>query len=340
MSSQVAPPSPPPSAAIWLETLRPPPGSIPYPLDTDKVQTASRRAIHLWQGRDAASVGHQPAQISSVVSSYTRTVVGSGTRVPVEEDHQCANRPSSPQGFSLCANCEEHSYSMSDPSRIFFKFPRPDQRALVSPFYGIYVNKASCARTVVVFLAITLAARAGLYLPVYNLHADMYFDLGLAALALEPVFGSRDLQFRLPREAHVGFDNKTAQRRRVRTVLGGLLSRCIRPLTIPIADITSEFPADTEQTLNSKGRTIPGFYHTKWRFTKDITVPMAEVYTSGTSPTYKVYNFDWTSTNGDTDVYIYSGEFGTIHCCSALRGVDLGEYTVLMSSVARDSVRV
>ncbi|KAJ6463872.1 hypothetical protein DFH09DRAFT_1226610, partial [Mycena vulgaris] len=70
-----------------------------------------------------------------------------------------------------------------------------------------------CARTVVVFLTFTLVAWAGLFLPVYNLHTDVYFDLGLAALALEPVFGSRDLQYRLPREAHVGFDNKTAQRR-------------------------------------------------------------------------------------------------------------------------------
>ncbi|KAJ7464640.1 hypothetical protein FB451DRAFT_1264153 [Mycena latifolia] len=126
---------------------------IPYPLETDEVQTASRRAIHLWQGRDAASVGHQPPKISkasSVVSSYARTVVGSGTRLPTEDDHhtfchgcgnniagvryQCANCPSSPQGFSLCAGCEEHSYTVHDPSHIFFKLPRPVQRPLVSPF--------------------------------------------------------------------------------------------------------------------------------------------------------------------------------------------------------------
>ncbi|KAJ7087724.1 hypothetical protein C8R43DRAFT_908811 [Mycena crocata] len=126
---------------------------IPYPLETDEVQTASRRAIHLWQGRDAASVGHQalkPSKASSVVSSYARTVVGSGTRLPPEEDHhifchgcgnnivgvryQCANCPSSPQGFSLCAACEEHSYSVHDPTHIFFKFPRPVQRPLVSSF--------------------------------------------------------------------------------------------------------------------------------------------------------------------------------------------------------------
>jgi len=126
---------------------------IPYPLETDEVQTASRRAIHLWQGRDAANVGHQPpkpSKASSVVSSYARTVIGSGTRLPPDEDHhifchgcgqnivgvryQCANCPSQPQGFSLCANCEEHSYTIHDPGHIFFKLPRPVQRPLVSPF--------------------------------------------------------------------------------------------------------------------------------------------------------------------------------------------------------------
>ncbi|KAJ7509854.1 hypothetical protein B0H11DRAFT_1961269 [Mycena galericulata] len=125
---------------------------IPYPLETDEVQTASRRAIHLWQGRDAASVGLEPpkpSKAASVVSSYARTVIGSA-RLPADEDHhtfchgcgnnivgvryQCANCPSSPQGFSLCAGCEEHSYSVHDPTHIFFKFPRPVQRPLVSPF--------------------------------------------------------------------------------------------------------------------------------------------------------------------------------------------------------------
>ncbi|KAF8216818.1 hypothetical protein K438DRAFT_1703930 [Mycena galopus ATCC 62051] len=126
---------------------------IPYPLETDEVQTASRRAIHLWQGRDAASVGHQPqkpSKASSVISSYARTVIGSGTRLPPDEDHhtfchgcgtniigtryQCANCPSQPQGFSLCAKCEEHSYTIHDPSHIFFKLPRPVQRPLISTY--------------------------------------------------------------------------------------------------------------------------------------------------------------------------------------------------------------
>ncbi|KAJ7625539.1 hypothetical protein FB45DRAFT_68258 [Roridomyces roridus] len=127
---------------------------IPYPLETDEVQTASRRAIHLWQGRDAASVGHQPpkpAKAASVVSSYARTVVSSGgPRSPSEKDHhlqchgcgqnivgvryQCANCPSSPQGFSLCEHCEKDSYKMHDPMHVFFKLPRPVQKPLVWPY--------------------------------------------------------------------------------------------------------------------------------------------------------------------------------------------------------------
>ncbi|KAF7373269.1 Kinase-like protein [Mycena sanguinolenta] len=126
---------------------------IPYPLETDEVQIASRRGIHLWQGRDAASVGHQPQKPSkagSVISSYARTVIGSGPRLPPDEDHhiichgcgnnivgtryQCANCPSQPQGFSLCKECEEHSYTIHDPSHIFFKLQRPVQRPLISPY--------------------------------------------------------------------------------------------------------------------------------------------------------------------------------------------------------------
>ncbi|KAK7025051.1 hypothetical protein R3P38DRAFT_2708071 [Favolaschia claudopus] len=127
---------------------------IPYPLETDEVQTASRRAIHLWQGRDAASVGSQdmkkPSKASSVVSSYARTVIGSGTRPPSKDDHrifchgcgnnivgvryQCANCPSQPQGFSLCSNCEPHSFTIHDPGHVFFKLPRPVQHPLASSF--------------------------------------------------------------------------------------------------------------------------------------------------------------------------------------------------------------
>jgi hypothetical protein len=69
---------------------------IPYPLETTEVQTASRRAVNLWTGRDASNVLGGPTPVkskpSSVYSSYARTVVGSGAQHPLnnnrEDDHQ------------------------------------------------------------------------------------------------------------------------------------------------------------------------------------------------------------------------------------------------------------
>ncbi|KAJ6534198.1 fungal-specific transcription factor domain-containing protein [Mycena capillaripes] len=87
------------------------------------------------------------------------------------------------------------------------------------------------------------------------------------------------------------FEDKTAQRRRALFWEVYFLETyqalsSARPLTIPLADITCEFPTDTDQTMDSEGRTMPGFFHTKWRFAKEITAPMAHVYTSTTPPTY------------------------------------------------------
>ncbi|KAG0699912.1 hypothetical protein DFH29DRAFT_808256 [Suillus ampliporus] len=119
---------------------------IPYPLETTEVQTASRRAIHLWTGRDAAHVlTASHSQPDSVYSSYAQTVVGSrhgqsglngeslnhhlfckgcnqtifGTR------YQCATCPSSPTAYSLCQSCEQMSYAIHDSMHSFFKIPRP-----------------------------------------------------------------------------------------------------------------------------------------------------------------------------------------------------------------------
>ncbi|EGN92266.1 hypothetical protein SERLA73DRAFT_191383 [Serpula lacrymans var. lacrymans S7.3] len=130
---------------------------IPYPLETTEVQTVSRRAVHLWTGRDAAHALSNPkSKSSSVYSSHARTVVGSGMRSPLGSpngntvDHhifcsgcntsisgiryQCTTCPSSPTSYSLCASCEEMSYSLHDPMHIFFKLPRPVQRPLESTF--------------------------------------------------------------------------------------------------------------------------------------------------------------------------------------------------------------
>ncbi|KAJ7931772.1 hypothetical protein B0H13DRAFT_2247444 [Mycena leptocephala] len=95
-------------------------------IKADEVQTASRRAIHLWQGRDAASVGQpppKPSKAASVVSSYARTVIGSGTRLP-------RTRTIIP----FVTGVETTLVTLHDPGHIFFKLPRPVQRPLISPF--------------------------------------------------------------------------------------------------------------------------------------------------------------------------------------------------------------
>ncbi|KIY49918.1 hypothetical protein FISHEDRAFT_40294 [Fistulina hepatica ATCC 64428] len=127
---------------------------IPYPLDTARLRVASRRALHMWT-RDAANLG-QPISLSkanSVVSSYTRTVIGSSSRrtnsIEAMEHHincdgcgepivgaryQCANCPSSPTAYNLCENCEPKSYLIHDYSHVFFLLPRPVHRSLESPY--------------------------------------------------------------------------------------------------------------------------------------------------------------------------------------------------------------
>ncbi|KAJ7702706.1 fungal-specific transcription factor domain-containing protein [Mycena rosella] len=180
------------------------------------------------------------------------------------------------------------------------------------------------------FVVFALAALADLSCPPYSAEADTYFDLARTALALQPVFGSRDLHtiqalvltalyqstggpryngesswgmhslglslcnsLRLHREsAHEGLDNKTAQRRRamfweIYSLETYLALSFARPLSIPPAEVTCGFPADTEQTIDTEGRTVPGFLHIRWQFTKDVTAAMAQAYTSATPPTYE-----------------------------------------------------
>ncbi|KAJ7664538.1 fungal-specific transcription factor domain-containing protein [Mycena polygramma] len=93
-------------------------------------------------------------------------------------------------------------------------------------------------------------------------------------------------------------ENKTGQRRRalfwevysLDTYQSLVFSR---PLTIPLADITCEFPADMDQTVDSEGRPVPGFFLTKWKFTTEITAPMAQAFTRATPLTYEeVLDFD------------------------------------------------
>lgn len=127
---------------------------IPYPLETTEVQTASRRAIHLWTGRDAAHVlTASRSKPGSVYSSYAQTVVGSrhaGSALNGESlnhhlsckgcnqtiigtRYQCTTCPSSPTAYSLCQLCEQKSYVIHDPMHSFFKIPRPLHVQLESP---------------------------------------------------------------------------------------------------------------------------------------------------------------------------------------------------------------
>ncbi|KAF8180530.1 fungal-specific transcription factor domain-containing protein, partial [Mycena galopus ATCC 62051] len=97
---------------------------------------------------------------------------------------------------------------------------------------------------------------------------------------------------------HTHLDNITAQRRRALfwevhslDTYQSLALGC--PLTIPVVDITCKFPTDTRQTLDREGR-LAGFFQTKWTFTREVTAPMAEVYTrTRPPPTYEeISDFD------------------------------------------------
>ncbi|KAL5537219.1 hypothetical protein ACEPAF_1042 [Sanghuangporus sanghuang] len=138
---------------------------IPIPLNSNKVQTASRRARQLWQGRDAPNV--QRSLADSLNDADGMTVIGSNGRghngAPSHSralsrngevrsmDHhilckgcnqsivgtryQCACCPSvNNQAYSLCSNCEPRSYLLHDPMHIFFKLTRPVNRPIESQF--------------------------------------------------------------------------------------------------------------------------------------------------------------------------------------------------------------
>ncbi|KAF8144112.1 fungal-specific transcription factor domain-containing protein [Mycena galopus ATCC 62051] len=97
---------------------------------------------------------------------------------------------------------------------------------------------------------------------------------------------------------HTQFENETAERRRalfweIYSIHTYQSLAFARPLAILPTDISCELPADREQEVDSEGRPIPGHFRTKWNFTKEVTAPMAQVYTSAKSPTYEeVLNLD------------------------------------------------
>ncbi|KAJ7775973.1 fungal-specific transcription factor domain-containing protein [Mycena maculata] len=130
--------------------------------------------------------------------------------------------------------------------------------------------------------------------------AGIYYTTGGARYSADSSWTITSMAVNLCRQFHLhleesytGIDDKIAQRRRAlfwevysqETYMALSFSR---PVTILLADITCDFPTDTEQTIaEDDGRTIPGFFHTKWKLTTEVTAPMSQVYTSATPPTYE-----------------------------------------------------
>ncbi|KAF8587942.1 hypothetical protein K439DRAFT_1385302 [Ramaria rubella] len=132
---------------------------IPYPLESTEVETASKRAISLWHGRDRPDI-QRPRGLrrsSSQDSGHDRTVVGSrAARRPHSEHangndehhlpcracgisitgirYQCATCPSTPTSYNLCTKCEVMSFLVHDGAHIFIKIPRPLDRQIQTPF--------------------------------------------------------------------------------------------------------------------------------------------------------------------------------------------------------------
>ncbi|KAK7045272.1 Zn(2)-C6 fungal-type domain-containing protein [Favolaschia claudopus] len=135
--------------------------------------------------------------------------------------------------------------------------------------------------------------------------AGLYYATGGARYSIESSWTITSMavalsqRLRLHRESdNARFDHHTAERRRALfwEVYSMETYRSLsfgRPLAIPLADVTCEWPEDVEQTTDSRGNIIPGFFRTKWSFTKDATAPIAEVYSSARSPSYEeVLNLD------------------------------------------------
>ncbi|KAF8144681.1 hypothetical protein K438DRAFT_1992604 [Mycena galopus ATCC 62051] len=139
---------------------------------------------------------------------------------------------------------------------------------------------------------IQVLALAGLYHatggPRYSLESAWTMN----SMALAP-----QLHLHLESE-HTHFENETAQRRRalfweIYSLHTYQSLAFARPLAILPTDISCELPADKDQESDDEGRTIPGYFRTRWNFTKEVTAPMAQAYTSAKPPTYEeVLNLD------------------------------------------------
>ncbi|KAJ7511992.1 fungal-specific transcription factor domain-containing protein [Mycena galericulata] len=209
-----------------------------------------------------------------------------------------------------------HSYELSPHalSLIFFVFALATLADLSLPAYSaeadVYFDLGRTALSLQSIFGSTdlhtiqALILAGLYYATGGPRYSVDSSWTLTAMAV-----SLCQRVRIHREGtHAGLENKIAQRQRALFwEVYSLETYCAlsfsRPLSIPLADINCEFPADTEQTMDSEGRTIPGcpcsppvnfvyahlmtVYHTKWKFTKEVTAPMAQAYSSATLPTYE-----------------------------------------------------
>ncbi|KAJ6458334.1 hypothetical protein C8R47DRAFT_1163375 [Mycena vitilis] len=97
---------------------------------------------------------------------------------------------------------------------------------------------------------------------------------------------------RLHREGdHIRFDETSGRRRRalfweVYSLETYQSLSFARPLTIPLTEVSCEFPSDLEETWDNEGRPVPGIFHARWKFTKEVLAPTAQTYTGAQTPTY------------------------------------------------------
>ncbi|KAF8623215.1 hypothetical protein AX15_006453 [Amanita polypyramis BW_CC] len=120
---------------------------IPYHLDSEKVNELSTLARHLKS--DAPAIGRGFAPSLSASTSHVDISTSLGSVSLEQRDHQlfcghcrqtiigvryqCVNCSSSPTSYSLCQICEERSYEVHNPNHVFFRLPRPVDRAIESP---------------------------------------------------------------------------------------------------------------------------------------------------------------------------------------------------------------
>ncbi|KAJ7849361.1 hypothetical protein B0H14DRAFT_869301 [Mycena olivaceomarginata] len=60
-----------------------------------------------------------------------------------------------------------------------------------------------------------------------------------------------------------------------------------RPTSTYLAGISCPFPIDVEQSMDDRGSILPGFYHRRWQFIKQVAAPVLETYLTAQAPSYQ-----------------------------------------------------